>query len=208
MAHIAGLVAAGLHPNPFPHADIVTATTHKTLRGPRGGLILCKQEWAKKIDAAIFPGIQGGPLDNVVAAKAVAFEEALRPNFIEYQKRVLENAKAMAEVLGIQTENHLMIIDVTNYGLRGSEAEKLLDSVGIYANKNMIPFDTGTPMDPSGLRLGTPAITTRGLDIEETRGLANVMLEILKSKGSAESLEQAKQLVAKLCSKYPLPYSV
>ncbi|MCC7522698.1 serine hydroxymethyltransferase [Candidatus Uhrbacteria bacterium] len=206
MAHIAGLVAAKLHPNPFPHADIVTATTHKTLRGPRGGLILCKQEWAKKIDSAVFPGIQGGPLDNVIAAKAVAFFEALQPDFIEYQTRVLENAKAMARVFGIHTDNHLMMIDVSRYGMRGNEAEKLLDTVGIYVNKNMIPFDTGTPMDPSGVRIGTPAITTRGINAEESRSLAVAILDILSSKGSADSLHKAKQLVLQLSRAHPLPY--
>lgn len=208
MAHIAGLVAAGLHQNPVPYADMVTATTHKTLRGPRGGLILCKQEWAKKVDSAVFPGIQGGPLDNVVAAKAVAFLEAGQPEFTDYQKQVLENAKIIAEVLGSETENHIVMVDATRYGLRGRDAEKMLDSVGVYTNKNMVPFESGTPMDPSGIRLGTPAITTRGITSDETRELAKAILSVLESKGSVSSLVSAKELVSRLCTLHPLPYQI
>jgi glycine hydroxymethyltransferase len=210
MAHIAGLVAAKLHPDPVPHADIVTATTHKTLRGPRGGMILCKDEWAKKIDSAVFPGIQGGPLDHIVAAKAVGFEEALRPEFVAYQKQVLANAQAMARVFlseGLSlvsggTDNHLLLIDVTPLGLSGNEAEKRLDSVGIYANKNMIPFDTRTPFDPSGIRIGTPAITTRGLDEAACMEVAFLISHVLKSGET----ENASRRIQELSQAFPLQY--
>jgi glycine hydroxymethyltransferase len=214
MAHIAGLVAAKLHPDPIPNADIVTATTHKTLRGPRGGLILCKQEWAKKIDSAVFPGIQGGPLDHMVAAKAVGFEEALLPDFVDYQKRVLKNAQAMAEgflseglrLISGGTDNHLLLVDVTTIGLTGNEAEKILDAVGIYANKNMIPFDTRSPFDPSGLRFGTPAITTRGFSETDSREIAVLCAKLLKSKNDPVIAAETKKRVSELAKTYPLPY--
>lgn len=181
MAHIAGLVAAGLHPNPVPYADFVTTTTHKTLRGPRGGAILCKEEYAKQIDKSIFPGIQGGPLMHVIAAKAVSFKEALEDDFKEYQKQVLKNAKALADALvekGFRlvsggTDNHLMLVDVSKKGLTGKKAEALLDHIGITTNKNTIPFETESPFVTSGLRIGTPAVTTRGMKEEDMKEIAD-----------------------------------
>ncbi len=222
MAHFAGLVAAKLHPDPVPHADIVTTTTHKTLRGPRGAIILSrkldrldsngKKNLAQKIDSAVFPGIQGGPLDHIVAAKAVGFKEALEPSFVAYQTQVLANAQAMAEVLqaeGIRlisggTDNHLVLADVTSVGITGKEAELWLDTVGIYTNKNMIPFDTRTPFDPSGIRLGTPAITTRGFDEAATREVALLIAKLLKSKNAVDVAEDVKKKVRALADAHPL----
>lgn len=213
MAHIAGLVAAGLHPNPVEYADFVTTTTHKTLRGPRGGMILCKEEYKKDIDKTIFPGIQGGPLEHVIAAKAVAFGEALENNFKTYQQQVVKNAKVLAEALineGFRivsggTDNHLVAVDVKgSIGLTGKEAEETLDSVGITCNKNTIPFDQEKPFVTSGIRLGTPAATTRGFDEKPFEEVAKIISLALKNSKDEEKLQQAKERVAKLTAEYPL----
>ncbi|HCY8919452.1 TPA: serine hydroxymethyltransferase [Staphylococcus aureus] len=213
MAHIAGLVAAGLHPNPVEYADFVTTTTHKTLRGPRGGMILCKEEYKKDIDKTIFPGIQGGPLEHVIAAKAVAFGEALENNFKTYQQQVVKNAKVLAEALineGFRivsggTDNHLVAVDVKgSIGLTGKEAEETLDSVGITCNKNTIPFDQKKPFVTSGIRLGTPAATTRGFDEKAFEEVAKIISLALKNSKDEEKLQQAKERVAKLTAEYPL----
>jgi glycine hydroxymethyltransferase len=209
MAHIAGLVAAGLHPSPVPHADFVTTTTHKTLRGPRGGMILCRQKYARAVDNAIFPGIQGGPLMHVIAAKAVALKEALEPDFIEYQKNVVANAKALAQGLiehGFNlctngTDNHLLLLDLRNKKVTGKEANSLLDEIGITVNKNAIPFDPESPMVTSGIRLGTPAVTSRGFNQEAMREIAEIMdstLTGIKEKG------RIRQQVSDLCNRFPL----
>lgn len=213
MAHIAGLVAAGLHPNPVEYADFVTTTTHKTLRGPRGGMILCKEEYKKDIDKTIFTGIQGGPLEHVIAAKAVAFGEALENNFKTYQQQVVKNAKVLAEALineGFRivsggTDNHLVAVDVKgSIGLTGKEAEETLDSVGITCNKNTIPFDQEKPFVTSGIRLGTPAATTRGFDEKAFEEVAKIISLALKNSKDEEKLQQAKERVAKLTAEYPL----
>ncbi len=213
MAHIAGLVAAGLHPNPVEYAGFVTTTTHKTLRGPRGGMILCKEEYKKDIDKTIFPGIQGGPLEHVIAAKAVAFGEALENNFKMYQQQVVKNAKVLAETLineGFRivsggTDNHLVAVDVKgSIGLTGKEAEETLDSVGITCNKNTIPFDQEKPFVTSGIRLGTPAATTRGFDEKAFEEVAKIISLALKNSKDEEKLQQAKERVAKLTAEYPL----
>lgn len=213
MAHIAGLVAAGLHPNPVEYADFVTTTTHKTLRGPRGGMILCKEEYKKDIDKTIFPGIQGGPLEHVIAAKAVAFGEALENNFKTYQQQVVKNAKVLAEALineGFRivsggTDNHLVAVDVKgSIGLTGKEAEETLDSVGITCNKNTIPFDQEKPFVTSGIRLATPAATTRGFDEKAFEEVAKIISLALKNSKDEEKLQQAKERVAKLTAEYPL----
>lgn len=213
MAHIAGLVAAGLHPNPVEYADFVTTTTHKTLRGPRGGMILCKEEYKKDIDKTIFPGIQGGPLEHVIAAKAVAFGEALENNFKTYQQQVVKNAKVLAEALineGFRivsggTDNHLVAVDVKgSIVLTGKEAEETLDSVGITCNKNTIPFDQEKPFVTSGIRLGTPAATTRGFDEKAFEEVAKIISLALKNSKDEEKLQQAKERVAKLTAEYPL----
>lgn len=213
MAHIAGLVAAGLHPNTVEYADFVTTTTHKTLRGPRGGMILCKEEYKKDIDKTIFPGIQGGPLEHVIAAKAVAFGEALENNFKTYQQQVVKNAKVLAEALineGFRivsggTDNHLVAVDVKgSIGLTGKEAEETLDSVGITCNKNTIPFDQEKPFVTSGIRLGTPAATTRGFDEKAFEEVAKIISLALKNSKDEEKLQQAKERVAKLTAEYPL----
>lgn len=213
MAHIAGLVAAGLHPNPVEYADFVTTTTHKTLRGPRGGMILCKEEYKKDIDKTIFPGIQGGPLEHVIAAKAIAFGEALENNFKTYQQQVVKNAKVLAEALineGFRivsggTDNHLVAVDVKgSIGLTGKEAEETLDSVGITCNKNTIPFDQEKPFVTSGIRLGTPAATTRGFDEKAFEKVAKIISLALKNSKDEEKLQQAKERVAKLTAEYPL----
>lgn len=209
MAHIAGLVAAGLHQNPVPYADFVTTTTHKTLRGPRGGAILCRAEYAKKIDKAIFPGTQGGPLMHVIASKAVSFKEALEPEFKVYQQKIIDNAKALAEsllkrgftLISGGTDNHMVLIDVRNRELTGKEAEHRLDEIGVTANKNTIPFDPESPFVTSGLRIGTPAITTRGF----TEADMDVIAEIFELTLKAEpDQSKAKELVETLCAKYPL----
>ncbi|MFA5524162.1 MAG: serine hydroxymethyltransferase [Tissierellales bacterium] len=209
MAHIAGLVAAGLHPSPVPYADFVTTTTHKTLRGPRGGVILCKEQYAKQIDKAIFPGIQGGPLMHVIASKAVSFKEALEDDFKEYQKQVLKNAKALADALLEKdfrlvsggTDNHLLLVDVRNKGLTGKKAEALLDHIGITTNKNTIPFDPESPFITSGLRIGTPAVTTRGMKEEDMKEIANIISLTLEGKTDENIL---KELVKSLCDRFPL----
>ena len=212
MAHFAGLVAAGLHPNPVEYADIVTTTTHKTLRGPRGGMILCKEKYAKAIDKAIFPGIQGGPLMHVIAAKAVAFGEALQPEFKVYAQQVIDNAKALAAALqekGLTivsggTDTHVMLVDVRNTGLTGKEAEHLLDEVGITCNKNTIPFDPASPFVTSGIRLGTPALTTRGLQVKDMEEIADIIAAVLKNPEDKAVHEEASKRVAALCEAYPL----
>lgn len=211
MAHIAGLVAAGLHPSPIPYADFVTSTTHKTLRGPRGGLILCKEKWAKAVDKAIFPGLQGGPLMHVIAAKAVAFKEALDPSFAEYQKRVIENAAALADALKAKgfrlvsdgTDNHLMLIDVRNKNITGKVAEKALDKAGITVNKNTIPNDPQSPFVTSGLRIGTPAVTTRGMTPETMVQIAALIDEVLSDPENEANLAAVKSKVNAICSKFP-----
>jgi glycine hydroxymethyltransferase len=213
MAHIAGLVATGLHPNPIPYAQIVTSTTHKTLRGPRGGLILCQSEYAQKIDKAIFPGIQGGPLMHVIAAKAVAFGEALQPEFTRYQQRIIENAKALAEALSDKgfrlvsggTDNHLMLIDVQPKDLTGKDAERILDEVGITVNKNTIPFDKASPFVTSGIRIGTPAVTTRGMTPEAMERIAVAIDLALTSKHDTNGkLAEVRRIVEALCNEFPL----
>lgn len=213
MAHIAGLVAAGLHPSPVPYADFVTTTTHKTLRGPRGGIILTNnEEYAKKINKAVFPGLQGGPLMHIIAAKAVAFGEALKPEFKEYQENVVKNAKAFAEALKAEgfrlvsggTDNHLVLVDVRNKNLTGKIAEHLLDNVGITCNKNTIPFDPASPFVTSGIRLGTPAATTRGFKEADFKEVAAIMALVLNAPEDESKQAEAAQRVAALCAKYPL----
>ena len=212
MAHFAGLVAASLHPNPVEYADIVTTTTHKTLRGPRGGMIMCKEEYAKAIDKSIFPGIQGGPLMHVIAAKAVAFGEALQPEFKEYAKQVIVNAQTLAEALQQEgftivsggTDTHVLLVDLRTVGLTGKVAEHILDEVGITCNKNTIPFDPESPFVTSGIRLGTPALTTRGLNAEDMKEIASIIALVLKRPEDTEAQEEAKQRVAKLCKQYPM----
>ncbi len=210
IAHIAGLVAAGLHPSPVPYADIVTTTTHKTLRGPRGGVIMCKEQYAKAIDKAVFPGTQGGPLMHVIAGKAVAFKEALSPAFKEYQRQVVKNAAAMADEFtkcGVRlvsggTDNHLMLLDLRDKNMTGKELEKMLDEVNITANKNTIPFETTSPFVTSGVRIGTPSITTRGFKEEDARLVARLIAKIIDEKEAAFDAVRAE--VKKLCEKYPL----
>ncbi|MBS6448744.1 MAG: serine hydroxymethyltransferase [Veillonella sp. oral taxon 158] len=212
MAHFAGLVAAGLHPNPVEYADIVTTTTHKTLRGPRGGLILCKEKYAKAIDKSIFPGIQGGPLMHVIAAKAVALGEALQPEFKVYAQQIIDNAKALAAALqdkGLTivsggTDTHVMLVDVRSTGLTGKEAEHLLDEVGITCNKNTIPFDPASPFVTSGIRLGTPALTTRGLQVKDMEEIADIIAAVLNNPEDKAVHEEASKRVAALCEAYPL----
>ncbi len=210
MAHIAGLVAAGLHPNPVPHAHFVTTTTHKTLRGPRGGMILCHEEFAQAIDKAIFPGIQGGPLMHVIAAKAVSFKEALEPEFKTYQEQIIKNAKALADALidkGLRivsggTDNHVMSLDVRSMNVTGKEAEHLLDEIGITCNKNTIPFDPASPFVTSGVRLGTPAVTTRGMKEDDMREIAEIIYLALKDFEANKM--QCAEKVKNLLDKYPL----
>lgn len=210
MAHIAGLVAAGLHPSPVPYADFVTTTTHKTLRGPRGGAILCKEKYAKEIDKAIFPGIQGGPLMHIIAAKAVCFKEAMSDEFKAYQKQVVENAHTLAEALhnkGFKivsggTDNHLMLLDLRNKNITGKEAEKLLDSIGITTNKNTVPNETASPFVTSGIRIGTPASTTRGFGKEEMLEIADIISWTIENREA--DLDPARARVKALCDKFPL----
>ena len=212
MAHIAGLVAAGLHPSPVPYADIVTTTTHKTLRGPRGGLILCKEKYAKQIDKAIFPGVQGGPLMHVIAAKAVALGEALKPEFKEYAKQIIANCQALAEGLIAEgfrlvsggTDNHLLLVDVRGQKMSGKTAEHLLDEVGVTCNKNTIPFDPESPFVTSGIRLGTAAVTTRGFKEADMKEVAAIIGLVLNNPEDAEKQAEAAQRVAALCAKYPM----
>ena len=213
MAHIAGLVAAGLHPSPVPYADVVTTTTHKTLRGPRGGLILCKdEEFGKQFNKAIFPGIQGGPLMHVIAAKAVALKEALSPEFKAYAQQIVKNAKALADTLQADgfrivsggTDNHLMLVDLTSKNITGKLAQNLLDEVGITANKNTIPFEKLSPFVTSGIRLGSPALTTRGFKEEDMVEVANIIALVLDNPEEEGARKEASQRVAALCAKYPL----
>ena len=210
IAHIAGLVAAGLHPSPVPYADFVTSTTHKTLRGPRGGIIMCKEEWGKAIDKAVFPGLQGGPLMHIIAAKAVAFKEALTPEFKAYQQQIVKNAAAMADEwnkLGIKmvsggTDNHLILLNLIDKGITGKELEKMLDEVHITVNKNAIPFDPQKPFVTSGIRVGTPAMTSRGMKETEARKIAQLIAKIINEKEAA--FDYVKAEVAKLCKEFPL----
>ena len=212
MAHIAGLVAAGLHPSPVPYADIVTTTTHKTLRGPRGGLILCKEQYAKQIDKAIFPGVQGGPLMHVIAAKAVAFGEALKPEFKDYAKQIIANCKALAEGLMAEgfrlvsggTDNHLILVDVRGQKMTGKTAEHLLDEVGVTCNKNTIPFDPESPFVTSGIRLGTAAVTTRGFKEDDMKEVAAIIGLVLNNADDESKHAEAAKRVAALCAKYPM----
>lgn len=212
MAHFAGLVAAGLHPNPVEHAHVVTTTTHKTLRGPRGGAILCKEEFAKKIDKAIFPGIQGGPLMHIIAGKAICFKEASTQEFVDYQKQVLANAKKMAEELLARdfklvsggTDNHLVLVNLTNKNITGKDAEKLLDDAGITTNKNTVPNDPNGPFVTSGIRLGTPAMTTRGFKEAEIARVVEAMALILDNPNDSVAEEKAKKIVQELCEAHPL----
>ncbi|MEK4876261.1 serine hydroxymethyltransferase [Bacillus smithii] len=212
MAHIAGLVAAGLHPNPVPYAHFVTTTTHKTLRGPRGGMILCKEEFAKKIDKAIFPGIQGGPLMHVIAAKAVALGEVMQDSFKVYAQNIIDNAKRLAEGLqkeGLKlvsdgTDNHLLLVDVRSLGLTGKEAEKVLDDIGITVNKNTIPYDPESPFVTSGIRIGTAAVTTRGFGLAEMDEVASIIGFALKNRDNEAKLNEAKARVVALTEKFPL----
>ncbi|MFD1852182.1 serine hydroxymethyltransferase [Oceanobacillus bengalensis] len=212
MAHIAGLVAAGLHPNPVEHADFVTTTTHKTLRGPRGGMILCKEEYAKQIDKAVFPGIQGGPLMHIIAAKAVCFKEALSDEFKVYAQQIIENAKVLSDafideglhIVSGGTDNHLLLVDVTPLGLTGKVAEKVLDDIGITTNKNTIPFDTNSPFVTSGVRIGTAAVTTRGFGQAEMKEIASIIAFTLKNHEDGAALQEAETRVKALTDKFPL----
>jgi glycine hydroxymethyltransferase len=214
MAHIAGLVAVGLHPSPIPHAQVVTSTTHKTLRGPRGGFILCQKELASRIDSAVFPGTQGGPLMHVISAKAVAFGEAMRPEFKTYQRAVLENASVLArelQRLGFRivsggTDNHLILADLSEMGITGREAEEALDKVGICLNRNTIPFDPRPPRVASGIRLGTPAVTTRGFGPREMKQIALFISEILSQPDDENTREKVHRKVTALCHRFPPPY--
>jgi len=211
MAHIAGLIAAGIHPSPVPYADFVTSTTHKTLRGPRGGFILCKEKYAKIIDKTVFPGIQGGPHMNIIAAKAVCFKKALQPEFRSYQQQVVKNAKVIAEVFKNEgfrvisggTDTHLVLVDVSIKGLTGAEAEKILEEAGITVNKNSIPFDTRPPRITSGIRIGTPAITTRGLKEAEVEEVAHYMCEVLKNPDKEDLRKKIREKIREICKKFP-----
>ena len=213
MAHVAGLVATGVHPSPIPYADIVTSTTHKTLRGPRGGFILSKAEFASRLDEAVFPGTQGGPLMHAIAAKAVAFDEAMRPEFVSYQRAVVENARILASELergGMRivsggTDNHLILVDLSDMGVTGREAEEALDSVGITVNRNAIPFDTRPPQVTSGIRLGTPAVTTRGFGPDEMRAIAQLTLKVLTNLGDENTYEEVRRGVAQISRRFPVP---
>lgn len=208
MAHIAGLVAVGLHPNPVEYADVVTSTTHKTLRGPRGGLILCREKYGQAIDKAIFPGNQGGPLMHVIAGKAVCFKEALEPAFKTYQEQIIKNAQALADSLSKLdfnlvsggTDNHLILIDLRNKHITGKELETKLDDIGITVNKNAVPFDTEKPSITSGIRIGTPAVTTRGFNEDDMKEIANLIDMVVKE----ENLKEVESSVTALCEKYPL----
>lgn len=216
MAHYAGLVAAGLHDNPTKVADFVTTTTHKTLRGPRAGLTMCREEYAKGIDRSVFPGTQGGPLMHVIAGKAICFGEALKPDFKVYAQKIIDNAKTLAEVLlagGLKlvsggTDNHLLLVDVTPLGVGGKIAEEALDECGITVNKNMIPFDERKPMDPSGIRVGTPALTTRGMGADEMQKIGNWILDALKNPEDADNLKGIRKSVSEMATQFPVPSDV
>jgi len=212
IAHIAGLVATGLHPSPVPYSDFVTTTTHKTLRGPRGGVVMGRSDYAKALDKAVFPGIQGGPLVHVIAAKAVAFKEALSKDFKEYQKKVVENAKYLAKSLkkkGFKlvsdgTDNHLLLVDLTNFNITGKEAEEALDKAGITVNKNTIPFDTKPPTITSGIRIGTPSVTTRGMGISEMEEIAEIIEKVIKNISNEKVIKDMHKKVKSLCKRFPI----
>ncbi|MDW7971880.1 MAG: serine hydroxymethyltransferase [Thermodesulfovibrio sp.] len=212
IAHIAGLVAAGIHPSPVPYSDFITTTTHKTLRGPRGGVVMCKSEYAKAIDKAVFPGIQGGPLVHVIAAKAVAFKEALSEDFKKYQKKVVDNAKTLAEALkrrGFKlvsdgTDNHLILVDLTNFNITGKEAEEALDKAGITVNKNTIPFDIKPPTVTSGIRIGTPSVTTRGMGESEMEEIAEIIERVIKNISNESVIKDMQKKVKALCKRFPI----
>lgn len=212
IAHIAGLVAAGIHPDPVPYCDIVTTTTHKTLRGPRGALILSKKEHARKVDKAVFPGMQGGPLEHVIAAKAVAFDESLMPDFKSYQEQIVKNAKALAKSLNDKgfrlvsggTDNHLLLVDLSSKNLSGKEAESSLETANITVNKNMIPFDKRSPFDPSGIRIGTPAITTRGMKEDDMEQIGEFINEVVENYDNEEKLKEIREQVLEFLKKFPL----
>ena len=213
VAHIAGLIVAGLHPDPIPYAHFVTTTTHKTLRGPRGGMIMCQEEYASLIDRTIFPGMQGGPFMHVIAAKAVAFKEAQKPEFAEYQRQIVKNSKSLAEELerhGMRivsggTDNHLSLIDLTEHEITGKDAEKLIEKAGIIVNKNTVPFETKGPFVTSGIRVGTPAVTTRGMRESEMRIIGECISAIIKERDDPKVLEDVSERVAELCREYPVP---
>jgi len=212
IAHIAGLIVAGCHPHPFPSADVVTTTTHKTLRGPRGGLILCKKDLIEIIDRAVFPGVQGGPLEHVIAAKAICFKEAGNPEFKEYQKQIIRNAKAMIEVFKKEgfrivsggTDNHLFVVDISSWKLESLFIQEELEKVGIFVNRNKIPFDKRPAFNPSGIRMGTPAITTRGLKEEESREVASLVCRLTKNTSSEEVKEETEKRIKEICQKFPI----
>jgi glycine hydroxymethyltransferase len=212
IAHLAGMIVAGLHPSPVPHADFVTSTTHKTLRGPRGGMVLCRREYAAELDSCVFPGTQGGPLMHVIAAKAVALAEASAKEFREYQKQILSNAHALAEALLSQgfklvsggTDNHLVLVDLTGTGINGAEAQELLEQAGITVNKNSIPFDPLPPAKSSGIRLGTPAATTRAMGPDEMRAVASMMARVLTNPGDQRMIARTREEITELCDRFPL----
>jgi glycine hydroxymethyltransferase len=214
IAHIAGLVVAGLHSDPVPYADFVTTTTHKTLRGPRGGMIMCREEYAKDIDRTVFPGIQGGPLMHIIAAKAVAFKEAMTKDFNDYQKQIVKNAKKIANELKIRgnelvsdgTDNHLMLVDLTNHNITGKDAETKLGEAGIILNKNTIPFETKSPFITSGIRIGTPAATTRGMKEKEMMIIADAIAEIIRNMNDPEKSKETRSTILELCNQFPIPY--
>ena len=216
MAHVAGMVAAGLHPTPVPYAEVVTSTTHKTLRGPRSGFILCRRELASSIDEAVFPRMQGGPLMHVIAAKAVCFLEALQPSFVDYQRAVLDNALVLAselQRLGLRlisggTDNHMVLVDLTETGVTGREAEESLGAAGIVVNRNAIPFDPRPPRVTSGIRLGTPAVTTRGFGKEEMKQIASLIVKVISNIGSSDIQNQVKEEVSQICSRFPVSESM
>jgi len=212
VAHIAGLIIADCHPHPFPFADVVTTTTHKTLRGPRGGLILCKKDLVEIIDRAVFPGVQGGPLEHVIAAKAICFEEAKKSEFRKYQKQIIKNAKAMVEVFKEEgfrivsdgTDNHLFVIDISSWKLESLFIQEELEKVGIFVNRNKIPFDERPAFNPSGIRMGTPAITTRGLKEKESKGIASLVCQLIKNTSSDEVKEKVRKRVKEICQQFPV----
>ena len=213
MAHIAGLVAAGVHPSPVPYAELVTSTTHKTLRGPRGGFVLCRKEYGQRLDKAVFPGMQGGPLMHVIAAKAVAFKEAMQPEFVNYQRAIVANARTLAAELnknGLRivsggTENHLVLVDLGTTGITGKQAEEALENAGIAVNRNAIPFDLRPPQQASGIRLGTPAVTSRGFGTEEIKRVAAMIIQVLNSIGNVKVTSQIRQEVRAMCQRFPAP---
>lgn len=213
MAHIAGMVAVGLHPTPVPYADVVTSTAHKTLRGPRSGFILCRRELASAIDTAVFPRMQGGPLMHVIAAKAVAFHEAMQPEFLDYQRATLGNALTLASELkrlGLRlvsggTDNHLILVDLTETGVTGRQAEETLEASGIVVNRNAIPFDPRPPTVTSGIRIGTPAVTTRGFGVEEMKLIASLIVKVITNIGNLDIQNQVRQEVSQICQRFPVP---